>query len=313
MHFAQMPSLCALRVLESVSRLGSFAAAASELNMTQSAISYQIRNLEGIWEVRLFDRTRRGVVLTKEGAVVRDLAQTTLQNISQTYGKVHQETGGAPLRICVPPSLAAMWLVPRLSKLLKTNPGIEVVLHTTYPSQTKRDEEFDLELSFLPPGKIQADQREVLADICFPVASAEFLNGQHRQLDSPESLSSVPLLERTLPNPGVLTWQSWFENLNVDKALVEQSVGHGIRFGNSCMQITAAEVGMGVALSRGLLVLDKLKCGTLQRVGCSWMPFPNQLCASFKTQAAPRVEMLFEWIQEEARGSARELFELAQS
>ncbi len=313
MHVAQLPSLSALRVLDSVSRLGSFAAAASELNMTQSAISYQIRNLESIWGVKLFDRTRRGVVLTEDGAVVRDLAQTTLQNISQTYGKVHHETEDAPIRICVPPSLAAMWLVPRFSKFLTTNPGPEVVLHTAYPSQTERDEEFDLELSFLPARKIREDQREVLTDICFPVASAEFLSGQPRPLDSPESLCSVALLERTLPNPGAVTWQSWFEHLKVDADLVEQSVGRGIRFGNSNMQITAAEAGMGVALSRGLLVLDRLKRGTLKRVGYAWMPFPNQLCASLKTQAAPGVETLFEWILEEARDSARELFEFAQS
>jgi len=313
MHVSQWPSLSALRVLESVSRHGSFAAAASELGMTQSAVSYQIRNLESTWGIRLFDRTRRGVILTEDGILVRDLAQTTLQNISQTYGKVSQDTGAESIRICVPPSLAVRWLVPRLEGFLDAHPGGEVVLHTMNPGQADGEDDFDLKLSFQPSTQCSDDCRDVLTDICFPVASANFVSNQLRPLDSPESLCNVCLLERTLPNSGALAWRSWFERLNVDAALVEKGAANGVRFGNSNMQITAAEAGMGVALSRGLLVLDRLKSGALTRVGGAWLPFPNRLCALVSSTGKPRVEALFDWLLEEARQSAKELFELART
>ncbi|MEJ8560940.1 LysR family transcriptional regulator [Yoonia sp. GPGPB17] len=307
MRVSQLPSLSALRVLESVSRHGSFAAAASELGMTQSAISYQVRNLESSWDVKLFDRTRRGVTLTQDGILVRNLAQVTLQNIVQTFGKVRQDSHSDSIRVCAPPSLAALWLVPRLEGFLAAHPGIEIVLKTASPGNTGGDGSFDLMLSIHPEAPCGEDCREVLTDICFPVASTALLREQEAPLDSLEGLRRVCLLDRTLPNSGALTWDSWFEQFGIDVSHRANNKSNGIRFGNSNLQIIAAEAGMGVALSRGLLVLDRLKSGALNKVGNAWLPFPNKLFASLDTKRTPQVEMLFDWIMEEAGRSESEL------
>src|ERR1700753_1529593 len=67
-----IPPLNPLRVFEVAARLESFTAAATELGVTQSAVSRQIATLEAALDTQLFMRERHGVMLTKEGRIYRD-------------------------------------------------------------------------------------------------------------------------------------------------------------------------------------------------------------------------------------------------
>lgn len=67
----RMPNMQALRAFEAVARAGSFTQAAEELYLTQSAVTYQIRNLEDYLGVTLFQRLPRGIRLTAAGQAIR--------------------------------------------------------------------------------------------------------------------------------------------------------------------------------------------------------------------------------------------------
>ncbi len=310
MIVSQLPSLTALRVLESVSRNGSFVGASSELRMTQSAISYQIRNLESIWDVKLFERERHGVVLTQEGAVVRYLSQQILEEIKSAYRKISLNSNSTVIRICVPPSLAALWLAPRLSGFLSEYPGAEVEMLGSLPDRFRFSEDFDLKLSLQPEAEQDRYFYDGVKDICFPVASPEFLRNQSISLDTATSFFKVPLLERALPNTGALAWESWFEKLKVEPCQFNLNALEKIRYGSASMQIAAAEASKGVALCRGFLVLDKLKSGSLTMVGNDVQTFPTKLCTILKANASPQTKDLAHWIISAARQSAEELTEI---
>ena len=70
-----MPPLAAIRVFETVARHGNFSRAAAELNMTQSAVSYQIKLLESFVGAPLFVRQARGVALTEKGETIAPTVQ----------------------------------------------------------------------------------------------------------------------------------------------------------------------------------------------------------------------------------------------
>ncbi|SEO65478.1 LysR family transcriptional regulator [Aquisalimonas asiatica] len=73
---ARLPNMQALRAFEAAARSGSFTRAAEELYLTQSAVTYQIRNLEDYLGTSLFQRLHRGIRLTNAGrAVYNDISR----------------------------------------------------------------------------------------------------------------------------------------------------------------------------------------------------------------------------------------------
>ena len=88
-----LPPLAALRALEAAARHGSFTRAAAELNVSQSAISHQIRHLEGLWGLELFARGTRPLALTKSGAALAPVARDFFQSLGETLETLRAEAG----------------------------------------------------------------------------------------------------------------------------------------------------------------------------------------------------------------------------
>lgn len=122
--FQQLPSLNAIKAFESAARLNSFKDAATELNVTPTAISHQIRALEDNLKVRLFERKTRAVTLTKEGELLALSANQSLQDLLSTVSQLK----GSPrtLTISTTSSFAAMWLVPNLADFQSQYPDIDI-------------------------------------------------------------------------------------------------------------------------------------------------------------------------------------------
>ena len=145
---AGLPPLLLLRAFEAAARRSSFTAAAKELNITQAAVSYQVRALEDHLGFVLFERKPRGVQLTAMGvaylAPVRkafdDLAISTV-GLFGTRAKVH-------LLVHAPVSFAALWLAPRLPSFFAAYPNIEVRLSSTVWDNASPDEATDLEIRY---------------------------------------------------------------------------------------------------------------------------------------------------------------------
>jgi len=106
--------LKSILVFEAVTRHSSFTKAADELNVTQSAISHQIKNLEEYFSVKLLDRSGSSIVLTEEGEILyKDLAEAVIL-VRRGISSLKASTSNAPIGISVRSHFAMKWLSPHL-------------------------------------------------------------------------------------------------------------------------------------------------------------------------------------------------------
>src|SRR5256714_11975093 len=190
---ARLPSLNGLRAFEAAARHLSFTTAASELNVTQTAISHQIRRLEEELGVRLFVRQNRALALTPQAKDYLPGVRAAFNDLRLATDRLWRGDDGHVLTVSTLASLAAKWLLPRLSNFQETNPGIDVHITTSTSLVDFRSGDVDAAIRYGRgnwPG-LRADW--LMADELFPVCSPALLKGD-KPLRCPEDLAHWTLL-----------------------------------------------------------------------------------------------------------------------
>lgn len=290
----RLPSTAALAVFESAARHESFTKAADELSVTQSAVCRQIAGLEEFLGLKLFRRTRRGVILTEAGASYSRQVSARLDEVERdTLEVMAQGGGGGNLELGVTPTFATRWLLPRLGAFLQAHPGISVSLAARPRPFLFDDSRLDAALyagETTWPGT-QGDflMRENLVAVCSPKLIAP------RRTLAATDLREYRLLQlSTRP----YAWRQWFASLGlqVDNDMV------GPRFELFSMVTEAAIHGMGVALVPRFLVEDELKRALLvQIVKHDYLSERSYYLIYPETKSENPVLALFrEWLAQEA-------------
>ena len=122
----RLPPLNALRAFEAAARHLSFTRAAAELNVTQTAISHQIRALEERLGVRLFRRLPRGLLLTEEAQRYLPPIRDAFDQIALATERLGAVGASSTLTVSVLPSFAGKWLVPRLGRFRVAHPDLDL-------------------------------------------------------------------------------------------------------------------------------------------------------------------------------------------
>ncbi|MDF2810064.1 MAG: hypothetical protein K0S56_1095 [Microvirga sp.] len=125
-----LPSMSLLRAFEASARHQSFTAAAAELNLTQGAVSRQIRVLEELLASDLFLRERQTVRLTAAGETYAMEIREALRRISSATLSFRANPQGGTLNLAILPTFGTRWLAPRLPQFLRENPGITINVTT---------------------------------------------------------------------------------------------------------------------------------------------------------------------------------------
>lgn len=121
----RIPPLGTLRAFRSAAHCLSFTLAAEELNVTQAAISHQIKSLENNLNVALFVRGNRSLSLSEEGTRFLPYIDQMFTLLEQGIKHIQASQGGSTLTVTLLPSFASRWLVPRLGLFLKKHPEID--------------------------------------------------------------------------------------------------------------------------------------------------------------------------------------------
>lgn len=248
-----LPDLGTLYTFECAARHGNFSRAAQELNLTQSAVSRQIAELEAQTGQRLFERIRKRVVLSEAGQQalpeVRRLLSEAERLMMDTLsaGPVTQR-----LRIGTLPTFGSRWLVPRLSDFLSRHPDVALTVES-------RDRPFDFDADPMDlvihygkpvwPGGVTSF---LCTEIVVPVASRDMAARLPPQIGA---IATAPLLHMT-SRPDL--WLQWLALLGE-----EAQIWRGQRFDQFSMIIAAACAGMGVALLPTYLIEQELASGAL--------------------------------------------------
>jgi LysR family transcriptional regulator, glycine cleavage system transcriptional activator len=262
MHNA-MPPLTALRAFEAAARHLSLTKAAEELHVTAGALSHQIRGLEELLGVQLFERRVRSIALTDAGKLLYPGLQTGFTHIRDAVAGLGRLGNDRVLVISTPPGLTSKWLAPRLYRFANANPNIDARISSTLANANFTTDGVDVAVRNLPltPVRDPALVIEKLVELAFiPVCSPQFL-AEHGPLNSPAALARAPLIhdDTLVGRANVATWEDWFKAADVKDA----DVRRGLRFNSADHALDAAGEGAGMLLTHDLLAYDDLRMGRL--------------------------------------------------
>lgn len=251
----KIPSTAALSAFESAARHQSFTKAAEELAVTQSAICRQIGALEDFLGVKLFRRSRRGVVLTEAGVSYSRKVTSRLDEVERDTLELMAKGGqGGTLELGVVPTFATKWLLPRLPLFTKEHPGITVNLTgRTRPflfDGTPFDAAIHAGESTWPGTEGVFLIHENLVAVCSPSLIAP-----RTSIGKTDWRRHTLLQQSTRP----YAWRDWFAS----RAMQVEGDMSGPRFELFSMLTEAAIHGMGIALIPRFLVDDELQRGVL--------------------------------------------------
>ena len=267
-----LPPTATLRAFEVATRHATFTSASEELHVTQSAVSHQLRNLEDIWGLQLFQRGK-SLSLTPAGASLAPIVRAFFTNLEATLADLREEKGRFRLKVSTTYSFALKWLLPRLPELSDLHPEILVTLDCTDTIINFASAEADVAIR-LGGGNYPGLHSEFMfREHIFPVASPDLLRrfGMPRE---PAELLRYPLLARD-GSDLVPKWEVWFQNIGLGVTSLKESV----RFPDTNMTVEAALLGQGIALVRSGHVEKELRDGSLVRLFD--VPFPSPVAYYF--------------------------------
>ncbi|MDF3931331.1 LysR substrate-binding domain-containing protein [Pseudomonas citronellolis] len=240
------PPLNALRGFEAAARLGSFHKAAEELHLTQSAISQQIRSLEGFLEQPLFHRSGRSVALTDAGFDLLSTTQSLLQQLAVGIRRLDQYRKPNQLVLNTTPAFARHWLLPRLADFHRRHPQVDLWLFTTDETPDLTSQTIDIAVRDDLSAQAECNYRVLLEDRLYPACHP--------------SLLERPANERgTLHGEREMDWSHWQLQGGADVGQRSQ----GLNFSDPGLLLDAASQGLGVALVSQLLAADARERGLL--------------------------------------------------
>lgn len=251
----RLPPLNSLKCFEAAGRLLSFTAAAKELNVTQAAISHQIKLIEEYLGLSLFDRYPRRLALTEPGKSLLPEVTEAFDRVSTAIAALGQERFSSQISVRLGPSFAARWLSPRLKYFWLQYPEIDLCLfHVANAPTDFAREDIDIAVTYGNgswPGVV-ADK--LLSLDFFPVCSPGFMHTD-KPLTKLENLRYYTLLH----DAEYTCWHDWLELAGVDD--IKAETGNIIDDTNVLIQ--AAVDGQGIALGSSAFVQDLLDSGRL--------------------------------------------------
>jgi DNA-binding transcriptional LysR family regulator len=290
---ASLPPVANLLAFEAVARRRSFAFAAAELHLTASAISHQVARLEADLGIRLFERSAHGVRLSDAGERYLERVSGALSAISAATEDLRKGVSNS-LYVHSAPSIASLWLMPRLRRFAQAYPDIALNLSAAHTPSDFALGQADVDIRYGVPQWGNLVVEPLFEELILPLASPAFIR-EHR-LKRIDQLFEVPLIQS---NVSVVQWSDWVRQF-ADRRAPER---FALRFDRAQMSLDAAMQGLGLALESAVNAGPHLSAGKLKpvfgmdkavRVKAHFVVYPA------KHAKRPPVEAFLSWIHGEA-------------
>jgi LysR family glycine cleavage system transcriptional activator len=257
----KLPALSAMKVFEVVGQTRSFTRAADRLNLTQSAVSRQVRNLEEQLGETLVIRRHHHLELTPSGVELLEALQQAFHGVELAVRNIMERSNHHRLRINVPPTFAKRWLMPRLGSLRAFLPDIEISITTDLQDSLTERSILDCAIRFgdgewpLLQSQLLMTERHIA--VCAPQLLAGRTSGQ------PIDLSGLTFLHvLASSDQRYLTWQHWLDAADLSNT----DTRGGLEFDLLDMAIEAACSGLGVTVADRSMVAPLMESGRLVQV-----------------------------------------------
>jgi len=291
----KLPSLTSLQAFEAAARLGSFTRAAEELNLAQSAISRQVRGLEGHLGVRLFDLIRQRIVLTQAGRSFVEEITPSLANLSASCSRISARGEGIELiEMAILPTFCSRWLIPRLPAFYAKYPKISISFTSKFDPFSFDTEPFDLAIHFGKPDWPEAEMFHLFDEHLIAICSPDFRS--NHAIRSDKDLALAPLLHLSLRRTA---WSDWCEQMS----MTSKNTTRGRLYDQFSMLIEAAAAGLGTALVPDLFVEEELRTGKLVRASMTAIESDSGYYVAIPQNrpSLAAVETFRDWLLDQAR------------
>ncbi|KIN70865.1 Transcriptional regulator, LysR family [Sulfitobacter noctilucae] len=267
-----LPSISALLAFEAVARLGSATAAATELSLTQSAISRQLKTLEEQLDVALIARQGRQLTLTTAGQNYVTEVREILGRLAQASVSARTNPTGGTLNLAILPAFGMHWLAPRLRDFAQGHPEVTVNLSTRLRPFAIQDSAFDAAIHFGHEDWPGVRYLPLMPETVVPVCAPDLLM---TPMANAGDMLNLPLLHLETRPKG---WTRWLAALGV-----EADPPTGMVFDQFSTMAQAAIHGLGVALLPTFFADPYLRDGqlalasdqTTQSIGSYYLVWPE--------------------------------------
>jgi LysR family glycine cleavage system transcriptional activator/LysR family transcriptional regulator of beta-lactamase len=290
----KLPSLNALRAFESAARLSSFTAAATELHVTQAAVSLSVKLLEAKLGRGLFDRHANALTLTDTGRLLLPELSAALDRMADAVQRATGSNERPVLTVGVGPTFAMRWLIPRLGRFQSLHPGIEVHI-TTGGAAAPLQSEWTCSITLGHEATAGVTAIPLFSPWYSPVCSPRVA----KKLREPKDLYRATLLDvRHAPGD----WSLWLTRAGLDEARATKR----LVFEYNAFALQAALDGVGVAIGLHPYIVDDVAAGRL--VAPFELPVRKKQgwYLTFRNAAKSQADFVafMEWVRKEARAES---------
>ena len=287
----RLPPIASLLAFEATARFSSLSRAAAELNVTQPAISRQLKLLERDLGVSLYMRRSRGIALTERG---RELFEAISLGFSHILLAAENIRGRSRSSIALRSTtgFATFWLMPKLNAFAAIYPDVTLRLIVTDRETDMGDESVDIDVRFGTGHWPGTEAIRFLSGEAFAVCSPAFMDAHPNMTIS--DLPRLPLLEFSGINVRWMPWPVWFKAVGID-AVPPQPRG---QFNNYPLLVEAAAVSQGLALGWRHLLDDHIRRGLLVRPFAESVETQDAFWLVRALQPAPSLEadLVWQWL-----------------
>ncbi len=254
----KLPALSAMKVFEVVGQTRSFTRAAAILNLTQSAVSRQVRNLEEQLGEPLLVRRHHDLELTAAGSILFATLQQAFHSVELAVRGIVDKSARNRLRINVPPTFAKRWLMPRLGRLRAALPDVEISISTELHDSLAERSLLDCAIRFGNGEWPMLDAHLLMTERHIAVCAPTLLEGR-RNAPTIDFSGLTFLHVLASADRRYMTWQHWLDAAG----LADVDTSGGLEFDLLDLVIEAACNGLGVAVVDRSMVGAYLADGSL--------------------------------------------------
>lgn len=285
-----LPPLRALTAFEAAARLGSFRLAASELGITRSAVSHQVKALEQRLGVQLFRRDARRAELTQTGHTYYPAVRDAFDQIEAQTRALRPPAADNELTVQVYVTVALKWLIPQLHDFERRYPDMKVRLSTSYFDWDFDEKNVDCAFILARNRSPDVYYRTLFRSMLTPVCAPELLRGPNA-LKTPQDLKKHKLLYVYTAEED---WHIWLEAAGVTGIKLSDRLA----FDSYILAQEAAIDGRGVAMTIGPFATEEIKVGRLVQ------PFPLRaphrhnwlFAARAEHRMKPKIKRFEDWL-----------------
>lgn len=249
-----------LRTFESAARHQGYGSAATELHVSQAAVSQQMRQLESELNCQLFIRKGRKMVLTQQGTTLLNTTQQAFSLLQTGINEITTESLNGSLTITSTQAFTTLWLMPRLHKFSELHPDIKINVTSSSDFADLKQQHIDLAIRF----GINVEKNTSSDHVCeyfgeapaYPICSAQL--AETISMKKAEDLLKAWLIRLEQPNP--YDWASWFDHAGVE---AHQHHQQWTQVNSTDMALNAVLNGHGVTLAAKYLCTQHLESGQL--------------------------------------------------